>query len=669
MQRSSKFRITLLVILLFSPYFLMAQMEEFTIGDFYNQISRIINESDQAIGNDADPYGFSLSVRIVTEYNGSLSDIFAPETLKQSVQQVISKHNFNRFNLENELQYKIIEDKKFLYMTVGLTPLNAANEEVTLQYKNFKVTQKLKGQTVTHTVFVNAQFLVEKPNDGKISGDVYFEGSSGQTLLTNHPFLSDGNEKKIAYQRLGPGNERVNSGTPEDLKWKPFSRSESGFEFDDFTPGHYFPHIKINGCVHKYDKPEKDNKDEVIIKTKGEIRWDVDHSNDKVYRPDYTKGEDKDKIEIHSTFSTQNIVEGFLLAPNQNADKWNHWRDSVPDFVKKEEVVVVKSKINVFLEPYLWKSTKSTPYKVAAADGYFKFDNLPSGVYILYLENQKGKGKIVEVCNCNKEGYEKQPNMTYQQNINTDGYDIYLDYSFENNGETFNVKAKWHNVIIALGDDTTTVQKFSTATDPLQDSAQNYLDIKGNIIQPPFTMMDYPEYTICADEFRICSNMLQTGNLPPTDFSITKSGETLSNFQIEPDFDTEEGLYNHFTVEEYKRDIAMPTGETINKGVYFTWQFRFLTSVGNDKGADLHIEATPSYSWFDEHSVGGLPATNIFGGGFVDASVPPDVIGLMQIGKDFSFTKNLKGGVKYTIRGEIEYKLKNKNFAPKEGEW
>ena len=150
---------------------------------------------------------------------------------------------------------------------------------------------------------------------------------------------------------------------------------------------------------------------------------------------------------------------------------------------------------------------------------------------------------------------------------------------------------------------------------------------------------------------------------------ITKSGETLSNFQIKPDFESDEVLYNHFTVEEYKRDIVMPAGETINKGVYFTWQFRFLTSVGNDKGDDLHIEATPAYSWFDEHSVGGLPATNIFGGGFVDASVPHDVIGLMQIGKDFSFTKNLKGGVKYTIRGEIEYKSKNNNFAPKEGEW
>lgn len=113
MQHSSKFRITLFVILLFSPYFLMAQMEEFTIRDFYNQINRIINESDQAIGDDTDPYGFQLSLRIVTKYNGSISDIFAPETLKQSVEQVISKHNFNRFNLGNELKYKIIEEKSF----------------------------------------------------------------------------------------------------------------------------------------------------------------------------------------------------------------------------------------------------------------------------------------------------------------------------------------------------------------------------------------------------------------------------------------------------------------------------------------------------------------------------------------------------------------------------
>ena len=358
-----------------------------------------------------------------------------------------------------------------------------------------------------------------------------------------------------------------------------------------------------------------------------------------------------------------------MLAPNQNANYWNHSRDSVPDFVKKEEVVVVKSKINVFLEPFRWKSTKSTPYKVAASDGYFKFDKLPSGVYILYLENQKGKGKIVEVCNCDKKGYEKQPNMTYQQNINIDGYDIYLDYSFENDGNTFNVKAKWTNVIIALGDDTTTVQKFSAETVPLQDSAQNYLDIKGNIIQPPFTMMDYPEYTICADEFRICSNMLQTGNLPPTDFSFTKSGETLSNLEIKPDFDKEDGLYNQFTVEEYKRDIVMPTGETISKGVYFTWQFRFFTNVGKDKGPELHIEASPSYAWCLDQSEGISGPTSIFGGGIVDASVPPEVIGLMQIEKDFSFTKSLKGGVKYTIRGEIEYKSKKNSFAPKEGEW
>jgi hypothetical protein len=481
--------------------------------------------------------------------------------------------------------------------------------------------------------------------------------------------LSSGNEKKIAIQRFGPGADKVNSGEPDDLTWKPFENNQSGYNFGELTPGHYFPHVKINGCIHHFDLPEKNNKDEVIIKTYGEMRWDKDHSNDKVLRFDKLKAETKDKIEIHTTFSTQNIIEGFLLAPNQSPDKWNRWRDSVPDFVKKEEVVVLKAKMKVFLEPYLWQSTFTFPRKVETADGYFKFENLPSGVYILYLENQKGRGKIVEVCNCNKDGYEKSPNMTYQQNINTDGYDIYLDYSFENDGETFNVKAKWSNIIIAFGNDTTTIQKFSAESIPLQDTAQNYLDIRGNIIQPPFTMMDYPEYTICADEFRICSNFLQTGNSPPADFSITKSGKTFSNINIKPDFDNQEGLYNQFTVEEYKRDITLQTSETVKAGVYFTWQFRFFTKVGNDKGPDLHIEASPAFQWFQDHSEGILPPTNIFGGGFVDALVPQDVIGLIHLGKNFTFSKNLKGGVKYTIRGEIENKTKNKNTAPLEGEW
>jgi hypothetical protein len=660
---------------IFLPLFLLisvnvfCQMQEFTIRDFYTQIGLIIQEADEAIPDETDPYGFHLSVRIVSKYNGSFTDVFSPETIKQSVDKVISKHNFGRFNLGKAISYKINEEKKYINMQVGLTPLNAADEEMAFQFKNFKVTQRLDKQVVTHIVIVIAHFIIEKPNDGIISGNVYFQGTKGQEVLNDHPFLSSGNEKKIAIQRFGPGADKVNSGEPDDLTWKPFENNQSGYNFGELTPGHYFPHVKINGCIHHFDLPEKNNKDEVIIKTYGEMRWDKDHSNDKVLRFDKLKAETKDKIEIHTTFSTQNIIEGFLLAPNQSPDKWNRWRDSVPDFVKKEEVVVLKAKMKVFLEPYLWQSTFTFPRKVETADGYFKFENLPSGVYILYLENQKGRGKIVEVCNCNKDGYEKSPNMTYQQNINTDGYDIYLDYSFENDGETFNVKAKWSNIIIAFGNDTTTIQKFSAESIPLQDTAQNYLDIRGNIIQPPFTMMDYPEYTICADEFRICSNFLQTGNSPPADFSITKSGKTFSNINIKPDFDNQEGLYNQFTVEEYKRDITLQTSETVKAGVYFTWQFRFFTKVGNDKGPDLHIESSPAFQWFQDHSEGILPPTNIFGGGFVDALVPQDVIGLIHLGKNFTFSKNLKGGVKYTIRGEIENKTKNKNTAPLEGEW
>lgn len=645
-------------------------MQEFTIREFYAQIDRIIQEADEAIPSDADPYGFHLSVRIVSKYDGSISDIFSPETVKQSVNKVIDEHNFGRFDLENPIKYTVNEEKKYLSVQVGLTPLNAADEEIAFQYKNFKVTQKLEGKTVTHTVNVVAHFIIEKPNDGEISGNVYYEGDKGQELLLDHPFWSSGNEKKIANQRYGPGNEDANSGKPDKLEWKPFEpHNQSGYNFGDLTPGHYFPHVKINGCIHHYDKPEKDNEDEIIIKTYGDLHWENDHSNDKVIRFDKVKAERKEKVEIHTTFSSRNTVEGFLIAPNEDPDKWNKWRDEPDEFIRKEDTKLQKTKIKVYIEPYLWTSTKKFPLETEAKDGYYQFKDLPSGVYWVYTENRKARGKIVEVCNCDKDGYEKRPNMIYQQNIDMDGYDIFLEYEYKNDGELFKLNALWENVTIAFGDDKTVPQRFSSASVPLKDSLGNYLDIDKRIIQPPFTMLEYPEYFICNDEFRICSDMLASENNPPAKFTIKKSGELLSNVKVEPDFDKDEGLYSHFTVEEYKRDIVLETGETVQKGIYFTWQFRFFTKVEGESGADIHIEATPAFQWFDEKSAGGMPSTNIFGGGHVDALVPDDVIGLIHLGKDFSFTKTLKGGVSYTIRGEIENKQSSTNTAPKEGEW
>jgi len=648
---------------------IFCQMQEFSIRDFYTEIERIIQEADEAIPTDSDPYGFHLSLRLVSKYEGSIADIFAPETLKQSINKVISKHNFGRFDLGKPISFKVNNEMKYLSMQVGLTPLNAATEEMAFQYKNFKVTQRLDGQSVVHTVNVVVHFIIEKPNDGIISGNVYYQGPNGQELLINRPFLSSNEEKKIFIQRFGPGNEKANSGKPDEIEWKPFENDQSGFNFGDLTPGHYFPHIKINRCVHHYDKPEKNNKDEVIIKTYGEMHWEKDHSDDKVIRFDNVKAERQEKVEIHTTFSTNNTVEGYLIAPNEDPDKWNKWRDEPADFVREEDTRVQKTKIKVYIEPYLWNSTVNFPKETEAKDGYYVFRNLPSGVYLVYTENRKARGKIVEVCNCDKDGYEKRPDMIYQQNIDMDGYDISLEYEYNNDGELFQLNALWKNVTIAFGDEKTVPQRFSTESSPLKDSLGNYLDIDKRIIQPPFTILEYPEYFICNDEFRICSDMLASENNPPANYDIKKSGDFFSNTKIKPDFDKEEGLYNHFTVVEYQRDIELETGETVRKGVYFTWQFRFLTRVEGQTGADLHIEATPSYPWFEANSVGGLPPTNIFGGGYVDAQVPDNVIGLINLGKDFSFSKTLSGGVKYTIKGVIEHKPKNENAAPKEDEW
>ena len=84
----------LISLLLLLPATGFCQMQEFTVRDFYREIERIIQEADEAIPADSDPYGFHLSVRIVSKYDGSFADIFAPETIKQSVNRLLKKAQF-----------------------------------------------------------------------------------------------------------------------------------------------------------------------------------------------------------------------------------------------------------------------------------------------------------------------------------------------------------------------------------------------------------------------------------------------------------------------------------------------------------------------------------------------------------------------------------------------
>jgi len=616
----------------------------FTIDDLYDKIDENIRDANTALTSDCDPFGFQITVKVVAKDGNTFLNILNPSAIESSVESMLSEHNFTRFDMEKDKK-RFIKDG-FIYIGVGLTPLNAANESFAVYYNSYTYKQNTDGNFRLYTVYVGAQFLVSKPDNGSITGDVFYINKDAKTaLLVDRPFLSSGNEKKVTYRRLGPGSQDANSGEPENIKWFPFLGNQSNFMITSLTPGHYFPWVKVNNCIQKFDNPDENTHEEVVIKTEGEIKWDNPTKGQKLVKVDNVNGTKEEDIKLYTTFSENNTIEGYLLTEGQSAGKW---RDE--NYLKREDLQVLKTAVKIFIEPYGWTSNSPRfPDEEMTLDGYFRFKDVPSGVYLVYEENKKGSGKIVQVCNCDENGKPKQGNMLYQQNLGSSGYTIELEYKHFAE-EVLEIKAKWNNVVIAFGDEKTIPQKYSFFKTPNKDSLDNPIDINRKILQPPFVIIDEPYFNVAGDSYRHCSDIFRMKRTSPDEFSFTKSGEILSNFKAEPDFD-EDGLYNDFEVVEFKKDVVLPMGETVKKGVYFTWSFNFrLYAPEGDEGPSLSLECSETFDWAIKSAEGLSKPEAIFGSGLMDASVPAEVVEKIKKGEEFTFSK--RGTyANYTIRG------------------
>jgi hypothetical protein len=303
--------------------------------------------------------------------------------------------------------------------------------------------------------------------------------------------------------------------------------------------------------------------------------------------------------------------------------------------------------MKIWLEPNGWTSNSSEyPKFEMSKDGIYKFEHVPSGVYLVYFDGQKGSGREVRVCNCNEKDEPTQANLLYQQNMLSTGYEIKLDYKYNYQGETFNVKTTWGNVVMAFGDENTIPQKYSLFKKPNRDSLNNPIDTVGKILQPPFVIIDAPYYSTLGDNYRYCNDIFREGPVPPIDFSYTKSGEIFSQIEANPDF-AKDGLYNEFQAVEYKNNVVLPLGEHVTKGIYFTWQFAF----NNEKDhiwPFLSMSASECYQWIQDE--GGT--SSIFGSGAVDARVPDEVIEQIKRGENFEF-RVTDEAVTYTLSGKV----------------
>jgi hypothetical protein len=640
--------ITIQLCFLFGISPALIAQEELTKDQIYAKIKEIVNLAGSSLSSDCDPYGFQVSIKMSKKEDGVASNVLDAATVQGYVSDMLIPHKFSRFNLEKPLA--TYSSAGFIYISAGLTPQNAKNETFAVYFQSYTLKENIDGQFRFYTVQVGAQFIIETPNNGGIAGDVYYVSKDGtETKLTDAAFKSSSNEKKVRYRRLGPGDEAANSGEPDNNEgWKPLQGNQSNFEIVDLTPGHYFPSVKLNGCVQKLEDPDKNKDEEVIIKTEGVFNWDNPTQGQTILKPDGVNAKKVIDAEIHTKYSTGNTVEGFLLTEGQNPGKW---RDH--DYVQMEDVQILKTERKVWIEPHGWNSNSPIfPMSQQTKDGTYKFENIPSGVYLVYYDGQKGSGRVVEVCNCDEKNQPKQANMVYQQNMRSTGYEIKLDYKFNYEGESFNIKATWGNVVMAFGDEKTIPQKYSIYTKPNKDSLDNPIDIKGKVLQPPFVIIDDPYfYDTCGDDYRYCSDIFRSGPQPPIDFSYSFSGPTLSEMGADPDF-RDNGLSNEFQAVEYKKDAVL-MGMEVPKGIYFTWCFSFDSRIGNMTDY-IHMEASEMHDWIEREGNGAVPADNIFAGA-VDARVPDDVIEKIKKGEDF-YIRKTDVSTTYTLIGTASEK-------------
>ncbi len=379
-------KITLILMFCFSILSIQAQTKDESIYEF---IGTTIQKANDGLSPNSDPYGFALSVKVSFE-KGKLYPLSKDGIMLKVNELVLGNQKFARFNLDKDV--KIAPSNDIFYLTVGAAPDIAPQVGYDVTSNNGYVDISIGGKYEKIAIQVSATYMVSKPNDGAILGQLKYNDGGYKSWSKNvFPTLPFEQKAHVNYRRLGPGDNNANSGEDKKEDWHKLGNfSESDFQIQERTPGHYFPSVKFRNCVVRYENPEKDKDKEVIVKAEGKVDWQMKAS------ASASKETGKD---IETNFSLHNIVKGHILDENNQ-----------PVRDKKQRTVRLESKGWYFSD-----RTPETSYsEVLTFDDEFEFEDVQSGVYYLYLKGQP-KQVVVEVCNCDG------PDHTYYQNIGGKG--------------------------------------------------------------------------------------------------------------------------------------------------------------------------------------------------------------------------------------------------------
>ena len=373
---------------------------------FYNKVDIAIQLAVANLSDGCDPYGFSLLIKTsLTDENGGGAYMFTfdRDRVRGIVEEkAIKKLKFDIFDMEARVE--VAPGKAGIYyLHAGLAPPEApqTGHEIFSDNFNMKIGSTSSGfQQIT--VQVGAVFIASLPNEGSVSGSIFYVDANDATQPWNLEAFKGSPKAKMRYRRLGPGDDRTNSGYKEpETDWKfiiPYSSPQ--FLIDKRDPGHYYPSVKLHGCLQRYENLEKDKELEAIVKlTKTNPDWNDLHIVNGVSVPTANlKADDVKGKNIYTKFSTGNTVKGIVLDANNR-----------PVLAKKK----------VILEPRGWSIPEAKPDDMFVfsnpANGEYIFkENVPSGVYDVYVFGQPKKDTVA-VCNCRERG--EDANYTYIKNI------------------------------------------------------------------------------------------------------------------------------------------------------------------------------------------------------------------------------------------------------------
>jgi len=600
----------LLLLLLASRPALVAQenVDAVILTKFRETLNNLIGELESKPG--CDPYGVRTSIRVVLK-EGATATVYEQlpeEGLRAIMNELISSQQFERFDMDERLIFW--NRNGFFISSAGLTGQTLAPdprefEVVANEYSERISVNGVFKQLIIHT---HSIAIVGKPDDGAILSTLKYYTKDGGIATWDHRTWKS-TDPHVAYVRVGPGNDNINSRKGED-NFERTSVSEITLS-NQFNPGHYLPMIKFRGCVQDFTDTDRFQELEAIVKITEQVIWaDFKNLSDGSVVPlTRLRAARTTAPDFVSFFSTGNTVRGFI-------------RDETGNPIQGKAIVALEPDFSPGPEK---KQVESLP------GGMYEFKEVESGIYKVYVEGKERNFTRVEVCNCpqNNEG----PNHTYEADIRlANTYDIYVSATLRNIhvDATYigSYEVVWRNVRIAFMDNEDDIpfidsEFFETGETGFDDDDE---EIEWLYEQPD----DGPEI-IEFDPHEHVSQRLT----PPYKVSYPYGIET---FYSDAESDIAEAIKN---LEEFR---IRPGGYAVN---YFyiqrTWEF-----------PQIHVEFSIDWVYagdnFAQILSGAGPADGGFVGGFKWENLDADIMEKLKRGE--AATKNLTNfyGSNMTVR-------------------